>query len=147
MTDLAGTLPDPADPASGRHHRARRRSEATGRARTSRLPTGSSDSSCSSTLGCACPTAAGCTTRLSIAPGCGPAELAAIEGLTWKRSSGDVVHNLERRVAPPSAFPPLPSDLLGDVASYLRPTFMGARTAVHQAALGCRYRCEFCGVV
>ena len=24
---------------------------------------------------------------------------------------------------------------------------MGARTAVHQAALGCRYQCEFCGVV
>ena len=24
---------------------------------------------------------------------------------------------------------------------------MGTRTAVHQAALGCRYKCEFCGVV
>ena len=24
---------------------------------------------------------------------------------------------------------------------------MGTRTGVHQAAIGCRYRCEFCGVV
>ena len=30
---------------------------------------------------------------------------------------------------------------------YLRPSFMGDHTAVHQAALGCRFKCEFCGVV
>src|SRR5206468_5792823 len=33
------------------------------------------------------------------------------------------------------------------VQPYLRPSFMGNRTAVHQAAIGCRYRCKFCGVV
>ena len=33
------------------------------------------------------------------------------------------------------------------MSAYLRPSFLGARTAVHQAALGCRYKCEFCGVV
>src|SRR4029079_9721804 len=48
---------------------------------------------------------------------------------------------------PPETLPPLPYDRLRDVRTYLRPSFMGARTAVHQAALGCRYKCEFCGVV
>ena len=33
------------------------------------------------------------------------------------------------------------------MGQYLRPSFMGRRTAVHQAAIGCRYHCEFCGVV
>jgi anaerobic magnesium-protoporphyrin IX monomethyl ester cyclase len=75
-----------------------------------------------------------------------PAGVADIAGLTWKRD-GIAVHNIERKVAPPSAFRPLPYHLLGDLSTFLRPTFMGARTAVHQAALGCRYRCEFCGVV
>src|SRR5437763_777274 len=30
---------------------------------------------------------------------------------------------------------------------YLRPRFLGRRTAADQAALGCRYYCTFCGVV
>ena len=30
---------------------------------------------------------------------------------------------------------------------YLLPTFLGRRTAVHQASIGCPYRCNFCGVV
>ena len=31
--------------------------------------------------------------------------------------------------------------------AYLRPSFLGSRTAVYQSALGCRFKCEFCGVV
>ena len=72
--------------------------------------------------------------------------LARVAGVTWKRDDRPV-HNLDRPVAPPGVFGPLPYEGLGDVGSFLRPSFMGARTAVHQAALGCRYRCEFCGVV
>jgi radical SAM superfamily enzyme YgiQ (UPF0313 family) len=30
---------------------------------------------------------------------------------------------------------------------YLLPTFLGRRTAVHQASIGCPFRCNFCGVV
>ena len=30
--------------------------------------------------------------------------------------------------------------------TYLASTFLGRRTAAHQAALGCRFRCTFCGV-
>ncbi len=34
----------------------------------------------------------------------------------------------------------MPYDRLGDLVRYLRPSFLGARTAVHQAAIGGRYR-------
>ena len=36
--------------------------------------------------------------------------------------------------------------MLRDPRAYLVDTFLGARTAAHQAALGCRFRCTFCGV-
>jgi anaerobic magnesium-protoporphyrin IX monomethyl ester cyclase len=75
-----------------------------------------------------------------------PAALAGVAGLTFKRD-GEVLHNADRHFRPPDDFPPLPYERLGDVVQYLRPSFMGERTAVHQAAIGCRYRCEFCGVV
>jgi anaerobic magnesium-protoporphyrin IX monomethyl ester cyclase len=72
--------------------------------------------------------------------------ISGVAGLTWK-NAGRVVHNSERKVAPPGSFRALPYHRLGDVDTYLRPSFMGSRTAVHQIAIGCRYRCEFCGVV
>jgi hypothetical protein len=72
--------------------------------------------------------------------------LQTIAGVTWK--DGDQVrHNAERAFRPPDEFPPLPYHKLANVDVYLRPSFMGTRTAVHQAAIGCRYRCSFCGVV
>jgi anaerobic magnesium-protoporphyrin IX monomethyl ester cyclase len=74
-----------------------------------------------------------------------PAAIRDVAGLTWK-SGGQAVHNPDRRPIDPGALPPLPYQRL-DVPGYLRPSFMGARTAVHQAALGCRFKCEFCGVV
>lgn len=78
--------------------------------------------------------------------GGGALDLDGVAGLTWKRD-GEVVHNPERAVIPPEQLPPLPYQRLGDVRAFLPRTFMGARTAVHQAAVGCRYKCEFCGVV
>lgn len=72
--------------------------------------------------------------------------LEAVRGLTWKRA-GEVVHNPARPFVDPDERPPLPYHRLDGLAEYLRPTFMGSRTAVHQAAIGCRYRCTFCGVV
>ncbi len=69
-----------------------------------------------------------------------------VAGLTWKRG-GLAVHNPERPLVHPDALPTLPYERLGDVRGYLRPSFLGSRTAVHQAALGCRFKCEFCGVV
>ena len=72
--------------------------------------------------------------------------LADVRSLTWKRD-GRPVHNPSRPVVPPEVHPPLPYERLGDVQPFLRPSFMGRRTAVHQLAVGCRYKCEFCGVV
>ena len=67
-----------------------------------------------------------------------------IAGLSWKRGD-ERVHNADAAFAP--TFPgPLPYDLLGDPRRYLIPTYIGARTVMHQAALGCRFRCTFCGV-
>jgi anaerobic magnesium-protoporphyrin IX monomethyl ester cyclase len=71
--------------------------------------------------------------------------LGRIAGLTWKRD-GAVVHNADRRSRDERPSTPLPYDLLGDPRMYLARTFLGNRTAVHQAALGCRFRCTFCGV-
>jgi anaerobic magnesium-protoporphyrin IX monomethyl ester cyclase len=69
-----------------------------------------------------------------------------VAGLTWKRG-GEVMHNPDRKFRRPQEYPLYPYHRAGDVDRYLRPSFMGTRTAVHQASLGCRYHCTFCGVV
>jgi hypothetical protein len=74
------------------------------------------------------------------------ASSGGIRGLTC-RVDGAVVHNDERPFRSPNEMPPLRYDRLDDVDPYLARTFMGRRTGVHQAAIGCRYRCTFCGVV
>ncbi len=40
----------------------------------------------------------------------------------------------------------LPYDTLDNPRQYLTKTYLGERTAGYQAALGCRFRCTFCGV-
>lgn len=75
-----------------------------------------------------------------------PRAVEGVRGLTWK-DSGGVRHNPDRPFRSPDDDAPYPYHRLGDVVRYLRPSFMGSRTAVHQAAIGCRYHCEFCGVV
>ena len=73
--------------------------------------------------------------------------VASVAGITWK-DRGEVRHNPDRAFQSPDLFPPLPYErVAADMDCYLRPSFMGSRTAVHQAAIGCRYRCTFCGVV
>src|ERR1700761_8538153 len=34
-----------------------------------------------------------------------------------------------------------------DVADYLQPTFLGRRSGVYQASIGCPFGCSFCGVI
>jgi anaerobic magnesium-protoporphyrin IX monomethyl ester cyclase len=75
-----------------------------------------------------------------------PSSLSRIEGISFKRSS-QAVHNAPRAVAAPQAFPALPYAGLGDLRPFMPPSFLGRRTAVYQAAVGCRYSCSFCGVV
>jgi radical SAM superfamily enzyme YgiQ (UPF0313 family) len=77
----------------------------------------------------------------------GRRQLAGVRGLSYKDQFGLHVHNQERPLRSPNDFPWLPYHRLGAVESYLLPTFLGKRTAVHQASIGCPYRCQFCGVV
>ena len=72
-------------------------------------------------------------------------KLGTIDGLSWKRAS-EPVHNRDRSFADRPRATPLPYDCLPDPRAYLARTFLGRRTAVHQAAAGCRFRCTFCGV-
>ena len=72
--------------------------------------------------------------------------LSQIRGLTWK-DNGQAVHNADRGFRSPDEFPLYPYERLRTLQPYLRPSFLGERTAVHQAAIGCRYRCQFCGIV
>ena len=71
--------------------------------------------------------------------------LAAIRGLSFRRD-GRVIHNPARTFTDKHIAPALGYERLPDVKAYLGQTFMGRRTAAHQAALGCRFRCTFCGV-
>jgi anaerobic magnesium-protoporphyrin IX monomethyl ester cyclase len=72
---------------------------------------------------------------------------AGVAGVSYKDDFGLHVHNRERPLRSPNAFPRLPYHRLRDVNRYLLPTFLGTRTAVHQASIGCPFRCQFCGVV
>ncbi|MEO8997722.1 MAG: radical SAM protein [Rhodanobacter sp.] len=71
--------------------------------------------------------------------------LARISGLSWRRN-GESVHNPSRSFSHGDAALVLPYKKLGDLDKYLSATFLGLRTAVHQAAIGCRFHCTFCGV-
>ncbi len=75
----------------------------------------------------------------------GNSDLSSIDGLTWKRE-GEVIHNRDRTFADRRPDALLPYHLLQNPRQYLAKTFLGQRTAAHQAALGCRFRCTFCGV-
>lgn len=71
--------------------------------------------------------------------------LAHIPNLSW-REGERIVHNASRRAGRAVRDSLLPYEKLGDPRRYLFRSFMGRRTAVHQASVGCRFRCTFCGV-
>ncbi|RUL70907.1 B12-binding domain-containing radical SAM protein [Dyella choica] len=71
--------------------------------------------------------------------------LAHIGGLSW-RNGDSIVHNPSRRFSMHEHGAVLPYHKLGDPRRYLARTFLGRRTAAHQAAIGCRFHCTFCGV-
>jgi anaerobic magnesium-protoporphyrin IX monomethyl ester cyclase len=73
-------------------------------------------------------------------------EVRKIAGLTWKQDR-QTFHNPDRAPLPPEALPVIPYHRIADINEYMRPSFLSPRTTVHQAALGCRFKCEFCGVV
>jgi len=68
-------------------------------------------------------------------------DVHSVHSLTWK-DGGQPRHNPDRQFRSPDDLPQYPYERLGKMDSYLRPSFMGTRTAVHQAAIGCRYHCK-----
>ncbi len=82
---------------------------------------------------------------LDALPGADAGAFAGIANLSW-RNGERVVHNPARKASLAMRAPLLPYEKLGDPGRYLFRSFMGRRTAVHQAAVGCRFRCTFCGV-
>jgi radical SAM superfamily enzyme YgiQ (UPF0313 family) len=72
--------------------------------------------------------------------------LAGIEGLSYKDATGAHCHNPARSLCLPDDFPELSYHSI-NAAKYILPTFLGSRTAVHQASVGCPYHCNFCGVI
>ena len=72
--------------------------------------------------------------------------VGAIRGLSWKSPGSEAVHNPERIFESPDAFPEPPYHRIA-AERYVLPTFLGWRTAVHEASVGCPYACSFCGVV
>ena len=77
----------------------------------------------------------------------GSRNFAAIKGLCFKDAFGLRVQNAPRTLRSPNDFPELPYHRLESVDAYFLPTFLGRRTAVHHASIGCPFRCKFCGVV
>jgi radical SAM superfamily enzyme YgiQ (UPF0313 family) len=71
--------------------------------------------------------------------------LGSIAGLSW-RENGRIVHNNLRTFSAASLATRLTYERLQEPEQYLTPTYLGRRTAGYQAALGCRFRCIFCGV-
>ena len=75
----------------------------------------------------------------------GAGELGTIRGLSW-RSDEQIVHNQNRAFSAAALDRVLPYQRLGNPRQYLARTYLGRRTTGYQAALGCRFRCTFCGV-
>ena len=76
----------------------------------------------------------------------GARDFQRIRGLAFKDAFGLHVYNAERPLQAPDEFPWPPYHRL-DASKYIAHTFLGSRTAVHQASIGCPFRCNFCGVV
>ena len=62
------------------------------------------------------------------------------------RDGGSLWIGPERPWLGPDAFPAPPYEKI-DMDEYLHPTFLGRRSAVYQASIGCPYSCNFCGVI
>ena len=75
----------------------------------------------------------------------GKRNVRGIAGLSYKDAFGMRVHNPERPMQGPNAFPWIPFHRV-PVASYLRPSYFGKRTGAYQASIGCPFQCTFCAV-
>jgi hypothetical protein len=70
----------------------------------------------------------------------------AIAGLAFRQADGTHWKAPERIWRGPDELPAPPYHKI-DVGQYLHPTFLGRRSGVYQASIGCPYGCNFCGVI
>jgi anaerobic magnesium-protoporphyrin IX monomethyl ester cyclase len=75
----------------------------------------------------------------------GERPLDSVRGLSFKDKERHHHHNPERGMKPPDAFPWYPYHRM-QTEKYILPSFFGKRTAVHQASIGCPFRCSFCAI-
>lgn len=69
-----------------------------------------------------------------------------VAGLAFRQADGSHWIGPERKWAGPAELRDPPYHKI-DVATYLHPTFLGRRSGVYQASIGCPYGCSFCGVI
>jgi len=69
-----------------------------------------------------------------------------VPGLGFREADGSHWIGPERTWVGPSELPDPPYHKI-DVGEYLHPTFLGRRSGVYQASIGCPYACSFCGVI
>jgi hypothetical protein len=70
----------------------------------------------------------------------------AVDGLCFRKAGPTHHIGAERRWVGPGELPAPPYHKI-PVADYLHPTFLGRRSGVYQASIGCPYACNFCGVI
>ena len=69
-----------------------------------------------------------------------------VAGLGFREAGGAHCLNPERSWLGPDELPDPPYHKI-DVGQYLHPTFLGRRSGVYQASIGCPFGCNFCGVI
>ena len=69
-----------------------------------------------------------------------------VAGLAFRNADGTHHIGEERPWVGPNELPSPPYHRI-PVQDYLRPTFLGKRSGVYQASIGCPYACNFCGVI
>ena len=70
----------------------------------------------------------------------------SVAGLGYRRTDGNHYLGGERHWVGPDELPRPPYESI-PVQKYLRPSFLGKRSGVYQASIGCPYACNFCGVI
>lgn len=70
----------------------------------------------------------------------------AVPGLAFREADGGHWIGPERTWRGPGELPEPPYHKIA-VGEYLHPTFLGRRSGVYQASIGCPYACSFCGVI
>ncbi len=69
-----------------------------------------------------------------------------VPGLAFRDVDGTHRIGPERTWVGPAELPDPPYHKI-DVSQYLHPTFLGRRSGVYQASIGCPFACSFCGVI